>query len=272
MTMSPTLGNDKFIMPRVSNVGDGLRKGEPTTPLLATGNVIGTTIDEMNNKLAHACDFVLELKKNIGLKKFIKAIAKWVREGIRAIMRYLGISDASGTMSAIINKLKALAEEIRYIQKEYIQPVLDFQKYVLAVITKIRAIIQWILSLPARLLALLQQCLKNLITALSSIFYDALKEAASEVPLGNQGSSFNELTDAAKDVLNASKDLLNSALQVGTNTAQIAASVSVGLLLPVSRSDLAAADAYILEYEKKLPSTDDSSNPVPDNSTIKKSP
>lgn len=270
--MKPTLGNDQFIMPRVSNIGDGLRKGEPTTPLLATGNVIGTTIDEMNNKIAHACDFVLELKKNIGLKKFIKAVAKWVREGIRAVMRYLGLSDASGALSAVINKLKAIAEEIRYIQKEYIQPIIDFEKYVLAVLTKIRAIIQWILGLPARLLALLQQCLKNLLNALSSIFFDALKEAAAEVPLGNEGSQFKELIKAAGEVVNASKDLLDSALQVGVGAAQIATAATVGLLLPVSAADLAAADAYIAEYEGTLPSTEESSNPTPDNSTKKSTP
>jgi hypothetical protein len=70
--------------------------------------------------------------------------------------------------------LKAIAEEIRYIQKTYIQPIIDFEKYVLAVIVKIRAIVQWILSLPARILQLLYTCLTNLLKALANIFTDAL--------------------------------------------------------------------------------------------------
>ena len=194
--------------PVVTNQYDIPNKG-PTTPVTATGNMANTTIDILNHNIAHACDFVLDLKKSVGLKKFIKAIAQAVRQGIRYIQKLLGLSDASGSFSTIINKLKAIAEEIRYIQKTYIQPIIDFEKYVLAVIVKIRAIVQWILSLPARILQLLYTCLTNLLKALSSIFTDALNEAGNEVPL-SPGQDFKDLLAAAKDTMNAGTDLLKA--------------------------------------------------------------
>ena len=237
--------------PVVTNPYDIPNKG-PTTPVTATGNMKNTTIDKLNHDLAHACDFVLDLKKSIGLKKFIKAIAKAIREGIRKIMQLLGMTDASGSYSTIINKLKKIAEEIRYIQKTYIQPIIDFEKYVLAVIVKIRAIVQWILSLPARILQLLYTCLKNLLTALANIFSDALSEAGDEVPIG-QGQDFKELVAAAKDTMNAGVDLLKTTSVAVAGAAVIATSATAGLIIPVSDADVTAADATIKQYEANNP-------------------
>ena len=185
--------------------GDVPAAGGPTISPYARGNIAGTSIDATNNSLVHSCDFVNDLKKNIGLKKFLKAIAKWIREGIRAIMRVLGLTDPSGSFSELINMLKSVAEYIRYIQKEYIEPIIEFQKYVLAVIVKIRALIQWILSLPAKLLRLLQECLTRLLKALVSVFVDAWASSAETTPsytVGTQtfddGSSIQTFEDGSQ--------------------------------------------------------------------------
>jgi hypothetical protein len=248
--------------PRPLLKADGKEEGGPTTPSLSRGVVQGTTVDVTNKNQVHVCDFVLDLKKSIGLKKFIKAIAKSIREGIRSIMRMLGLTDATGEYSKTIALLKKIAEEIRYIQKEYIQPIIDFQKFVLAVLVKIRALIQWILSLPAKLLQLLQECLKKLIEALASVFKDALKEAAKEVPLGSGGS--DELFKASLDVLEASTDLLEASGEAIALTAAIATSATAGLLVPVSLDDIANADKVINDYTSKNPKPEDSNNPTPE--------
>jgi hypothetical protein len=251
--------------PAPAKQNDGQRVGAPTTPSLGMGGVVGTTVDDLNNNLAHACDFVLDLKKNIGLKNFIKAIAKAVREGIRGIQRLLGFTDYSGSFSTIINRLKSIAEEIRYIQKEYIQPIIDFEKYVLAVLVKIRAMIQWILSLPAKLLALLGDCLKKLIFALKSIFTDALKEASTEVPLGGDGDTgFSDAIKEAKAVLSAGSDLLKTTSAAVAGAAVIATSATVGLISPVSASDVAAANKTITAYESSIPKSSESSAATPE--------
>ena len=186
-------------------VGDVPAAGGPTISPYARGNIAGTSIDATNNSLVHSCDFVLDLKKSIGLKKFLKAVAKWIREGIRAIQRALGLTDPSGSFSVLINKLKEIAEDIRYIQKEYIEPIIEFQKYVLAVIVLIRALIQWILGLPAKLLRLLQECLTRLLKTLVSLFVDAWADSAPAAPsytVGTQtfddGSSIQTFDDGSQ--------------------------------------------------------------------------
>ena len=177
---SPNLATDSTsATPGLAN--DVPAAGGPTISPFATGNIAGTSIDATNNLLVVSCDFANDLKKSLGLKKFLKAIAKWIREGIRTIMRVLGFSDPSGSFSSLINKLKSIAEYIRYIKAEYIDPIIEFQKYVLAVIVRIRALIQWILSLPAKLLSLLRECLTKLLTALAGVFVDDFSSTAEKI-------------------------------------------------------------------------------------------
>ena len=179
-TKPPSLATDSSIIyPGLA--GDVPAVDGPTIFPNARGIVAGTSIDATNNLLVHSCDFVNDLKKNIGLKKFLKAIGKWIREGIRSIMRGLGLFDPSGTFSFLINKLKSIAEFITYIQKEYIEPLIEFAQYVLVVLAKIRALIQWILSLPAKLLALLRECLTKLLTALVGVFVDDFSSTAEKI-------------------------------------------------------------------------------------------
>ena len=114
--------------PTVKLPGNAPQVGEPTTPKLSRGLTANTTIEQMNNSLSHACDFSQDIKKSIGLKKFFKAIAQQIRKAIRAIKRFLGLSDSSGLISTIIQKLKNIAAEINNFVKEYIKPVQQFLK------------------------------------------------------------------------------------------------------------------------------------------------
>jgi len=132
----------------------------------------------------------------------------------------------------------------------------------LAVIVKIRAIVQWILSLPARILQLLYTCLTNLLKALANIFTDALNEAGNEVPLG-PGQDFKDLLAAAKDTMNAGTDLLKATATAVGGAAVIATSATAGMLVPVSQSELAAANQTIANYQKTTPTAADSTISTP---------
>jgi len=157
------------------------KKNLPSNPpALGVGIVEGTIVDNLNSQISHVCDFSLDIQKNIGLKKYIKAISRFIRDGIRAVKLALGFGEPSGLIFTVIEKLKAAAAFIRYVQKEYIQPVLDFQKYVLDVVVKIKKLIQWILSLPAKIFAMLKGCLTRLYKTIASIFSDAWNEATAE--------------------------------------------------------------------------------------------
>jgi len=229
----------------VPDISPNARSGE---------NIKGTTIHRRNKSLIHSCDFANDLKKSIYLKKFLKSIARWVREGIRKLMQFLGFSDASGSFSSIINALKKLAKELKYIKTEYIDPIIEFEKYVLAVLVKIRAIIQWILSLPAKLLALLAACLLKLLKSLVQMFVDAWKEAGAELgQSADAGKSFEELSGAIKDAATAAGELLTATSTAAGLAVGIAVSATVGLVAPVTEAEVTAANKTITNYSGSVP-------------------
>ena len=218
-------------------------------------NIIGTTTQRRNQKLIHSCDFANDLKKSIYLKKFLKSIARWVREGIRKIMQLMGFSDASGSFSSIINALKKIAKELRYIKTEYIDPIIEFEKYVIAILVKIRAIIQWILSLPAKILALLAACLLKLLKSLVQMFVDAWKESGAELgQTADAGKSFEELSGAIKDAAKAAGELITAGTTAAGLAVGIGVSATVGLVTPVSEAEIAAANKTITNYSGSIPS------------------
>ena len=220
------------------------KKNLPSNPpALGVGIVEGTIVDNLNSQISHVCDFSLDIQKNIGLKKYVKAISRFIRDGIRAVKLALGFGEPSGLIFTVIEKLKSAARFIRYIQKEYIQPVLDFQKYVLDVVVKIKKLIQWILSLPAKIFAMLKGCLTRLYKTIASIFSDAWNEATAEEaadfaaqnptsdlitePPGTpEEGSFAELREAASDLNNARNELTQGVETVVKDTVTILASAT----------------------------------------------
>ena len=220
------------------------KKNLPSNPpALGVGIVEGTIVDNLNSQISHVCDFSLDIQKNIGLKKYVKAISRFIRDGIRAVKLALGFGEPTGLIFTVIEKLKAAAAFIRYVQKEYIQPVLDFQKYVLDVVVKIKKLIQWILSLPAKIFAMLKGCLTRLYKTIASIFSDAWNEAAAEEaadfaaqnptsdlitePPGTpEEGSFAELRDAVSDLNRARNELTQEVETVVKDTVTILASAT----------------------------------------------
>jgi hypothetical protein len=238
-----------------ANPNDVPKAGMPSWPApMNLGLVSGTSINQTNNMLVHSCDFVNELQQSILLKDFLKALAKPIREGIRAIKRLLGLGDPTGTFSSIINALSRIAQELRRIQKEVIDPIINFGKFVIAVLVKIRQMIQWILSLPAALLALLGDCLKKLLKAVGKLFSDAWKEAGIglEATSSNSGD-FDALVTQLKDTASAANDTLKAATVAAGVATGIAVSATVGLVTPVSAAEAQNANTVITDYIGTLP-------------------
>jgi len=239
------------------------KKNLPSNPpALGVGIVEGTIVDNLNSQISHVCDFSLDIQKNIGLKKYVKAISRFIRDGIRAVKLALGFGEPSGLIFTVIEKLKAAAAFIRYVQKEYIQPVLDFQKYVLDVVVKIKKLIQWILSLPAKIFAMLKGCLTRLYKTIASIFSDAWNEATAEEaadfaaqnptsdlitePPGTpEEGSFAELREAASDLNNARNELTQGVETVVKDTVTILAAATN--LTSVSTTDDGDLDPEYIE-------------------------
>jgi hypothetical protein len=241
--------------------GDTPQSGEPSsTPSCAFGRVDGTIIDATNKKRSHVCDFISEMQKNISLKKYTKAIGRFIREAIQKIMKLLGLSDRTGKFSYIINKLKAFAAELKRINKEIIQPIIDFEKYVLAYITKLRALIQWLLSLPAALLKLLADCLARLLKLIGSIFSDIISEATSGLGGTDGEGGFSDLVAAAKEAAQATGETISKVTEAAALAIEIPIAATAGILVPVSQSELDAANTTIQQYTSENPTVSDLTN------------
>ena len=219
---------------------------------MCMGIVSGTSINQTNNMLVHSCDFVNELKQSILLKDYLKALAKPIREAIRAIKKLLGFGDPTGSFSTTINLLSKIAQELRRIQREIIYPIILFEKFVIAVIVKIRQMIQWILSLPAALLKLLQDCLRKLLKAVGNLLSDAWKEAGIGLEATSKGD-FDALVEQIRDTAKAMEDTLKLAGIAAGLATGIAVSATVGLVTPVSAAEAQNANTLITDYIGALP-------------------
>jgi hypothetical protein len=194
--------------------------GQPTTPALGLGQVANTSISFTNSTVSHSCDFATDLIKNNTLKSFLNAQANNIREAIRAVMRALGFSDATGVAQWLTSNLKAITRALKYVQKNVIQPILDLETIVVKYIKKIQEIIAYILSLPARLLAILQDCLKKLYASIANVLTDIT---------GGGGLGFGDAIKAAKETAQTFNQTIS---QAATAAAGAVAIVSAAQQIP----------------------------------------
>ena len=223
--------------------------GEPTNPRIARGVMEQTMVDKMNNLLNVNCEFKLEVQKNSKLKQYTKAIADKIREAIRWIVKTLGLTDVTGNYSWVINTLRTYARALKYIRKKILKPIQDFTKYVLSYITLVRQLVQWILSLPAKLLKMLQTCLNQLLKSIANVFSDMVSGTGSSIDTGFDSAGWQEIVTEAQKAYEETTGLLSDTMTTLAGVAAIPVAATAGLLTPVSDADVAEANKYIAEYE-----------------------
>ena len=219
---APVDKNNQVIKPAsVVNTGDEPAVGGPQFPSLSRGDLTNTTLDKMNNSLSHVCDFSLEVQKNNALRKFLVAQAQTIRDAIRKITEALGLSDSTGQYQWLFTKLKSITRDLQYIQTEVIKPIMDFEKQVVQYIAKIQAIIAWILTLPVRLLAMLQDCLKKMYKLLANLFTAVAADLAADAGSGTGEIGFSDVVAAAKETISTTLQTVNQAAQVAVGAMAI---------------------------------------------------
>jgi hypothetical protein len=196
---------------------DGVKKARTSVASISQGIVVGTMIAKTNNDLVHVCDFAVEMKKNGYLKRFLIAQFAEIQKAIRDVLRTLAAGDLSGSLSSTANWLRGLANEILDFKRRILDPILDFTKEVASFVAWANAMIAYIKSLPARLYALLEECLLKIINAVSHILVDAF----DTVP-----NPFTEVGQATKQVLSATASALNDVSKIVATTQYAAAGVN----------------------------------------------
>jgi hypothetical protein len=177
--------------PALPNGGYFYNAGSQTTPGLARGALVNSSLLTNNNDLSHVCDFKFDFSAGIslsGLTNPFTSIANAIRNGkmaganaVRAAIGQLqqafrtGLAallsalnfDPTGQVSLAISAGKALVRQLNAITAQVAQIVYDVT-LIQSIVQNLQQIVTWIQSLPSQIQKLLQQCLTNFKTSLNN--------------------------------------------------------------------------------------------------------
>jgi hypothetical protein len=170
--------------------------GQPDTPANAyTAN--GTMVAVTNSDLVHACDFrflinfgdfnigtienpITLIKQSIAnaknkaaamIRMLLAQLLSKFRLGLKGIIIALNL-DPTGNLAKIFSDVKDAIRTINYYSRKLAE-VIGNVALVIALVQELKQIIEWIKSLPKKILALLRDCLLT--------FQNAVKSATSQI-------------------------------------------------------------------------------------------
>jgi len=194
--------------------------GKPTNPRLSY-TVVGSTISLNNKRREHVCDVSMEMKRAASwVRSKFSEFMKIIREGIRAALKALGISP-DGTSARLKELAQAIAREANQL-RNFLKDVNVAIEVFNAFVSHVNQMIEWILSLPEKLLALLAGCLENLRRSLAISFSElfSVKGASSDL------SAFTEAAQEVQKTLGAAVQTAGNAAAAAANAAATAQVVS----------------------------------------------
>jgi len=220
---------EKAPVKSASNV-DGRVKGVSWS-LSAQGIVAGTGISVTNANISHVCDFRYNLDFDIGLTgllnpitaitqaikngknnaaniiaMMIKKLSDTISAAIKAIVKAAGL-DPTGTVSTIYARVTGVLQDIN----DFIKDVAEFVEIASTIyylVKNINDIITYLQSLPARFLAIVQDCITR--------FLNGAKQFAAQVAAipGQIGATVDSLASSiqasADELLGQQQSELNS--------------------------------------------------------------
>ncbi len=175
-------------------------------------------IKKSNEDKTFSCDLSDETKLKILTKKqAVLSAVRWLRDQIASLFSLDSNSALAQSIRAAVKQLTALLKSIQ----KFLTVVNDIILEIAKITAKIRQMINWILSLPARLLALLQECLTHFFNSLSDAFSDSL---STSIP--GSTNSFTEVSDLikqAKSTYETATETVQSTVAVYTEAKAIEA-------------------------------------------------
>lgn len=202
--------------------GDTPQPGNPTQPQLSAGLIQNTSIAASNNNRSHACDTTLFVQRNVSLAAIFEPTIRAIREVIKKILDSLGISPGSNGLIEQIKKIKRYVDDItKFLTK--IQKALDA---FVVVVRKINALINYILSLPARLLALFVNCLRELYDELKAQFTDVVRNATGTEDDGES------VVKEARTLLKSTQTLVATATATATQVTSLPGATVSAIMNP----------------------------------------
>ncbi|NBW34068.1 MAG: hypothetical protein EBR30_03450 [Cytophagia bacterium] len=198
----------------------GREQGKPITPLEArsAGTVEGTVVNATNQVRSHVCDITPEVTKAVAyIKGQFGVVLEKIREAIRKILDVLGLNPSPS--SWFTQQAKALVRLLQKVTKA-IKDINDQLVSLLKVAQTIRAVIDYITSLPEKARRFLTECVTKFLAALAQGFADLFIKPITGASFGAFSEiqqSFNEISGAAKGLLAETGRLISMPAQfVGT--------------------------------------------------------
>jgi hypothetical protein len=189
--------------------------GKPTTSPLARGEVAGTAVNVANENVTHICDISGPMRNAAGwIRVKFSEFMTFIRNGIRAILTALGFQP-----DGVSSRLKQIAESVAREAKKLRKFLNDVNLGLAAInnyIRQVNQMIQWILSLPERVIALLADCLAELRRSLTLSFAELFKSSTPG------GGDISAVSQAVAEV----KATFNTAIETTGNIAATAASAA----------------------------------------------
>ena len=166
--------------------------------------------------MVHECGQNQYVRKAVELATGLaRGIIIALRKAVTAALKALGFNPALGGFSAVIKAITNLVDDITY----YVNLVNDFITNVALVVAKIRAIIDYILSLPAELLRLFRECLTQAYAELQRTVFQAISELSD---VGADGVDLSSITG----LLQSTRELTQSTYNLAQNSSNLITSVN----------------------------------------------
>ena len=214
------------------------RPGQPSLPPLGRGVVQFTAIDTSNRSRAHVCDISYEVDQTVAaIKTLFGPVFDTIRKLINAAIgaTCYDPTGISKTIVDIIRKVTAFVKEFTRVVKEIQKTVSSW----LAVARKVKAMIDYILSLPAKAAAFFTDCVKKFIAILKKGLKDLFTDLVGDTGTGGIG----EIVSAVQDGVDAVQDLTRAGTKLIATVQP--ETLSAIILAPSSQAEVDAAGVFI---------------------------
>jgi len=190
--------------PRIPNTFRGtqdIRSDYPVLPSYARGIVQNTGIAYSNRNRAHVCDVAIKVRKTLAGSEIARQVAHLIREGLEKAFALLGVSPFSSFISDKIRYVAAQIKKITTLLKEINEAI----KYGIQQINLLKAIVQFILNLPAYLKKLLDRCIREAFYEIAIFLYELISEA---LPTDTLNAGLGDTFQAIGDLVTSTSELL----------------------------------------------------------------
>lgn len=220
------------------------RVGEPTTPTNAY-SANGTMLQITNSQVSHACDFrflinfpnldigviqnpITLIEQSIKNSKnkaaaIIRTMLAQIIDNFRLILKGVTIAlnfDPTGQIAKAISLAREAIRTINYYSKKLAE-IVGNAALMIALLSQLKQIIEWIKSLPATILAMLQNCLTNFQNSITSatnkislipgLISTSVENAFSELKVSTDSAiSKTQIAEQTANVPNSLISIVNS--------------------------------------------------------------